>query len=57
MSTDLALVIQFYWGGKIVEIEGTFSYDPPRCKKAILVKNSIGHFELVDKVYTYMGLD
>ena len=40
-----------------METGGSFSYDPPRCKKAILVKNRIGYSELVDRVYTYIDLD
>ena len=54
---DLALVIQFYWGCKINETGGLFVYDPPRCKKVILVKHRINYDELVGKVYTYMQLD
>ena len=57
MFTNLALVIQFYWKGKIVEIRGSFAYDIPRCKKVILVRGQIVYDELVDRVYTYMGLD
>ena len=57
MSMDLALVFQFYWGGRINETGGSFAYEPPRCKKAILVKHRISYDELVDRVYTYMQLD
>ena len=57
MSTDIALVIQFYWRDKLVETEGLFEYDPPRCKKGILVKHRISYDKLVDRVYTYMQLN
>ena len=57
MSTDITLVIQFYWEGKIAKIGGSFTYYPMRCKKAILVKDRIGYDVLVDRVYTCMELD
>ena len=54
---DLALVFQFYWGGRINETGGSFAYEPPRCKKAVLMKHRISYDELVDIAYTYMQLD
>ena len=38
---NIALVIQFYWGGKIVKAGKSFVYDLPRWKKIILIKHRI----------------
>ena len=57
MSSDNCLVIQLYWGGKIIYKKGSISYDPPIPKDALFLTEVVGYDELVDRIYTSMGLD
>ena len=40
-----------------MDTRGSFHHDPLMCKEAILMKDRIGYDELVDRMYTNMGLD
>ncbi|CDP03974.1 unnamed protein product [Coffea canephora] len=57
MSSDNSLVIQLYWGGKIIYAGGSMFYDPPMPKKVMFLRERVGFNELIDKVYSIMGLD
>ena len=57
MSSDNCMVLQLYWGGKIIYKKGSISYDPPIPKNVLFLTEVVGYDELVDRIYTSMGLD
>ena len=57
MSKDNRLVIQLYWGGKIVYAGGLVFYDPPMPKNVLFLTEVVEYDELLDRVYNVMGLD
>ncbi|XP_027070891.1 uncharacterized protein [Coffea arabica] len=57
MSSNNSLVIHLYWGGKIVYVGGSMSYDPPVPKKVMFLRERAGFDELVDRAYNITNLD
>ena len=57
MSSDNCLVIQVYWGGKIINEGGSISYDPSIPKQVLFLTEMVGYDDLVDKIYNLLGLD
>lgn len=42
MSSEHPVVVLLYWGGKIILLGESIAYDPPICKKVLLLKERIG---------------
>ena len=57
MSSGNCLMMQFYWGGKIVYAGGSISYDPPLPKKVMFLTERVNFDGLVDIVYNMMELN
>lgn len=57
MSNDSALIIQLYWGDKIIYDGGSISYDPPMAQNIIFMEERLNYDQLLDTIYNMMDLD